>query len=285
MKNKGFTLIELLVVIAIIGLLASIVIVNVNSAREKAKTAKAVAFSRQTYRTLGSDAVAAWDFNNNMTDITGAGNNGTFINGSALYTAGLIFSGGNFGNALNFDGIDDSMQITVSAGNPLNFHSGDFTMGGWFNVTQASAKGCSVMGSFPHAGNPGNLVFGFSDDQTNLIWLGHRNNSDQVYVKTYDYAGNFDKWTHILWVKAGSTLYLYLNGAKVSDWNIDITFDVDFYNDVFYVGAGNWCPASYYGTAMPTKADEVYVYNKAITSVQIQQHYAESLPRHQLTKQ
>jgi prepilin-type N-terminal cleavage/methylation domain-containing protein len=36
-KNKGFTLIELLVVIAIIGILATTVIVNVNSARAKAR--------------------------------------------------------------------------------------------------------------------------------------------------------------------------------------------------------------------------------------------------------
>ncbi len=41
MNKKGFTLIELLVVIAIIGILSSIALVNLNTARQKARMASA----------------------------------------------------------------------------------------------------------------------------------------------------------------------------------------------------------------------------------------------------
>ena len=53
-KKSGFTLIELLVVIAIIGLLASIVLVSLNSARNKGKDTRIISDVRQVVIALGS---------------------------------------------------------------------------------------------------------------------------------------------------------------------------------------------------------------------------------------
>ena len=68
MKNKGFTLIELLVVIAIIGILASVVMVSLSSAKQEAKN---VAFKAEASRTVPGLVSICDDDNIEMADFKG----------------------------------------------------------------------------------------------------------------------------------------------------------------------------------------------------------------------
>lgn len=67
--TRGFTLIELLVVIAIIGILASVVLVSLNSARKKGNDTRVISDVNQVRTQLESDYASA---NANYPDLTAA---------------------------------------------------------------------------------------------------------------------------------------------------------------------------------------------------------------------
>ncbi len=261
--NKSFTLIEILIVVLTISILSSIIYVASNGARERADFAKILMFSEKLNNSLVENLVAQWDFNegtgSSVFDSSLNANTGAIISASWSNNKGDCISG----SCLNFDGIDDYVNIEK-----------DLT-GGLSAVTLSIwAKGEQSANLFKSYGNAILLHFrgaGFylvGEDGTASGYLG------------WGSALPFNQWIHIVatWsnlIVGDGKMKIYINGVKQST---ELSFAGGSTNKLktsSYSRIGN-----YFNSSQPWfkgYVDEINLYSQTFTATRIKEKYYSGL--------
>ena len=275
-NNKGFTLIELLVVISIIGVISSIVLVSFSGSRDKARLAKAQQFDAQISHALGAYAVGIWRFEEgsggSAKDESGYGRNGTIC--------GAVSDIGIFNKCLRFDGSNDHVYI---ASNPFEYRGEDITISVWANPDSAETTGGYII-SKPWNGS-GQYNYGIiynSNKTISFSLYGSSGWSTNVTKKL-----STDTWHHIaVTVGSDKKVKIYLDGKNRKDTTHNISAWVPSAGDsnrplsigTLYSYGCAW--GGHSGHAFDGMIDDVRIYNEALSSAQIQQHYAAGAPSH-----
>ncbi len=200
--NKGFTLIELLVVISIIGMLSSVVLAALTSARNKAYVARGNTFNTNIRSALFDYSTVAFPLNE------GVGNTVTDevskiqiqFTDSSVWAPVDSPSGG--GTSIILDGTKTGDFLQAVMPSP---HSDGFTMSVWVKTTDTST-----------------LRYIFSNRQfgPNPGLVGLAINSGNVYTQlngslpvTSNGFVNNGQWHHIVWSNGNSNTSIYIDGA------------------------------------------------------------------------
>jgi hypothetical protein len=198
-------------------------------------------------------AVGVWKFDEGSGDIA---------YDSALDNDGILkpscpncpdWVNGKFGKALSFDGEDDYVSVPAVA---LNLGTQNYTLAAWIYPTRDTNNGCGsdmIVGSndFFLSNDWGTLQFiQYKADRTGLFYG----------VPDYDWTLLLNKWNHVVGVRNGDTLTLYVNGVSIGS-GIDGTGVLDISSTWGKIGH-RWCGT---GTPYNGTIDEVMIFNKALT--------------------
>ena len=206
-------------------------------------------------------AVAVWLFDegkgDKVADATGNGNDGEFVNNPEWVE-------GKFGDALDFDGIVDYVQINV----PVVVETDDFTMGCWVNPGKVQKQWANILSS--HGSDPGppencrgmsieqvsdsaNLFYFIAGGGENGCWLGQA-------AQTQLAAG---VWQHFVVVREDGKLTHYLNGEVSAE--VGLPQDLAVATDNFRIA--NW--SRHGNREFQGKVDEAMIFSRALSQDEI----------------
>jgi prepilin-type N-terminal cleavage/methylation domain-containing protein len=280
MDNKSFTIIELLVVIAIIGVLASIVLVSLSGTRDRAQIAKTLLYSNQVYHSLGADIAGNWklDEGSGTTALDSSGYYNTGAISGATYTDDTPHKAAGQGQgkyALSFDGTND--YVNCGNNNNLNVGTGDFTIAGWIKYSGSFANRAIVSKKTNYASTDGGYSL-FTDNVAGGYTIKATVSNGSTYQLLNPSNTNMllsaGTWTYFaaIFNRTASTATFYKDVNNEVE-TLTLAGSFDSANNVL-IGS---FPGAWYFSGL---IDEVQIYKRALTSLEIQKLYAQGLERH-----
>jgi prepilin-type N-terminal cleavage/methylation domain-containing protein len=255
-KSLGFTIIELLVVVAVIGLLSSIVLVSVKTARENAIEKKSMQFSASIYHSLGAYALGIWHFDGDYNDSSG----------NDIYTEWMeaVYVDGIINQAVDLEDSEDLMYIPTTE--KLKNKSGQATVEFWVKIS-----GSSVTGGLITAENVEYWNYPIECYISNQQIRCYMEDLDYNYIS---FRKDFQpgKWLHIVLTYSGEgTAQMFFNGEEVPIYSGGAFYD-EFSTeaDIFI---GDW------GGGVEAYMDEFKIYDSYINLSEVKKYYAQGLMR------
>ena len=207
--------------------------------------------------------VARYDFSGNTNDGSGNNNNGT-INGGVTTTTDRF---GAANSAYSFNGTSGYIDCGTSSAFALN----DFSISAWVLKQSSGTEICIVSKSSGVGGEIGYRLETNPDDKSDCVWSQEGIIKAGTGYVTSNTILNNTNWYHLVAIKSGSTMMIYVNGVLENTLaGMTASFNT---NHPLLIGANTYISgASYFWNG---KIDDIRIYNRALNANEVTQLYNE----------
>lgn len=213
---------------------------------------------------LTTGLVGWWDFDvNSATQSNGI--SGGIDNG--LVSGATFTSSGKFNGAYSFDGVDDYITMGNSSSTVLD--NINFTISAWVYVTANN----SDMEIVSKEGDGSHSAIELRYDIDDGYWEFNVNDGAWKYAKYSQAPIELNTWVHVVGVRNGTNIRIYVNGVKGAYADTIGTIE-DSAEMNLTVGYGGPVAERYFSGVI----DEVRVYNRDLSESEILELYHSSLP-------
>ncbi len=239
----------------------------------------ALAVQSQTQNFLTNGLVAYYPFNGNANDESGNANNGTVYD-AALTTDRFDNSNAAFG----FNGIDSYIEAPASS--LLNTIVDSISISSWVYITAGTSEpeGQAIVARRDFVGNPTGERTDFQFVITTNFGIAFMSENNQDESLYYSYLASptnviaLNQWCSVSVTFTNGLIGLYLNGNLIASQNLGYK-QLYPYNQWLDIGIVHRSGGEAYFSAFNGKIDEVRIFNRALSTNEVQQLYAfESQP-------